>query len=152
MLVEFQSTALHGADLVANRTGLLVILRFNRPLKGRTQSLELEVAFGGPPKILRNLTYMRLSTMDVHKQRFEVLLEDHVVIGATKSPPFSKLGKRDAAHRASLLVGLGQFAGRFFQLQLLRKQTREGRGRLERLARLKKHPSVILTQMDKRRA
>ena len=70
MLVEFQSTVLHGADLVANRTGLLVILRFNRPLKGRTQSLELEVAFGGPPKILRNLTYMRLSTMDVHKQRF----------------------------------------------------------------------------------
>ncbi len=114
MLVEFQSTALNGADLVANRTCLFVILRFNRPLKGRTQSLELEVAFGGPPKILRNLTYVLLSAMDVHKQRFEVLLEDHVVIGAAKSPPFSKLGKSYSAHRASLLVGLGQFAGRFF--------------------------------------
>ena len=152
MLIEFQSTALNGTDLVAYRTGLFVILRFDSPLKGRTQSLELEVAFWGPPKILRNLTYMLLSTMDVHKQRFEVLLEDHVVIGTAESTAFSKLGKRNAAHRASFLVGLGQFAGRFFQLQLLGKQTRERRGRLERLAGLKKNPSVILTQMNKRRA
>ena len=152
MLIEFQSTALNGTDLVAYRTGLFVILRFDSPLKGRTQSLELEVAFGGPPKILRNLTYMLLSTMDVHKQRFEVLLEDHVVIGTAESTAFSKLGKRNAAHRASFLVGLGQFAGRFFQLQLLGNQTRERRGRLERLSGLEKNPSVILTQMDKRRA
>ena len=108
------------------------------------------MAFGGPPEILRNLAYVLLGTMDIHEQGFEVLLEYHVVVRATEPTTFSELRKRYAAHRTGLFVGLSQFAGGFFQLQLLGKQIRKRAGRLERLAGMKKDPGVVLAQMNKR--
>ena len=68
----------------------------------------------------------------VDQQRFQFLREAHVIVRATEPTLMTKLIERDAAHRASLLVQLGQILGRLSDCQLLSERASQvgGGGRI----------------------
>ncbi len=76
------------------------------------------------------LAHVLRLAVDVHDQRFQLLLEGHVVVRAAQPALAAELVERDAADRAGLLVELGQFFGRLpdgHLLDVLGKRRRHAR-------------------------
>ncbi len=71
---------------------------------------------------------MLASAMDIEEQRFQVLLEDRVIIRATEPPRIAKLEECNSANRASFLIQLGELFGRLSQLKLFGQRTSDRRG------------------------
>ena len=98
---------------------------------------------------MRTLAHVLQFAVDVQDQRFELRLEANVIVRAAQPALAAELVKRDAAHRAGLLIELRQFLGGLADGHLMGQHRRHASDR-RRLARRGSQilPGVLLAEVQ----
>lgn len=99
-----------------------------------------------PSARLWPLARMLNRAVDVQNQRFELMLEKHIVVRATQSPLIAEFIESDSAHRAGPLIELRELLGGLIDVQLLRECAGQ---RWCLLARLRLHQVQLCMHLAK---